>query len=97
MKKTAAMLLLAFSGCAGAKTLPAENLQGLYEAYATLNTCHQYGYTGDEALTALDKLIRSNRYQDNTGNIMILTKDNINYYHSFRTALFLSSNSKAKE
>lgn len=53
MRKTAAMLLLAFSGCAGAKTLPAENLQGLYEAYATLNTCHQYGYTGDEALTAL--------------------------------------------
>lgn len=35
MKKTAAMLLMALSGCAGAKTLPAENLQGLYETYAT--------------------------------------------------------------
>ena len=93
MRKTAAMLLLAFSGCAGAKTLPAENLQGLYEAYATLNTCHQYGYTGDEALTALDKLIRSNRYQDNTGNIRTILTITI----PFRTALFLSSNSKAKE
>ena len=96
MRKTAAMLLLAFSGCAGAKTLPAENLQGLYEAYATLNTCHQYGYTGDEALTALDKLIRSNRYQDNTGNIMTLTKDNINYYHSLQDRFILEQQFKSE-
>ncbi|HHF8008250.1 TPA: hypothetical protein ACPT1G_003453, partial [Escherichia coli] len=96
MKKTTAMLLLAFSGCAGAKTLPAENLQGLYEAYATLNTCHQYGYTGDESLTALDKLIRSNRYQDNTGNIMTLTKDNINYYHSLQDRFILEQQFKSK-
>ena len=96
MKKTTAMLLLAFSGCAGAKTLPAENLQGLYEAYATLNTCHQYGYTGDESLTALDKLIRSNRYQDNTGNIMTLTKDNINYYHSLQDRFILEQQFKSE-
>ena len=89
------MLLLAFSGCAGAKHSPQKICKG-WRAYATLNTRHQYGYTGDEALTALDKLIRSNRYRDNTGNIMILTKDNINYYHSLRDRFILEQQFKSE-
>ncbi|CAD5668259.1 TPA: hypothetical protein OCF81_003275 [Escherichia coli] len=95
MKKNAAILFLALSGYVGANTLPVTTLQELYEVYATLNTCHQYGYIGNEGLTVLDKFIQGNRYQDNTGNITTLTKDNINYYHSLQDSFVLEQQIKS--
>lgn len=95
MKKSAVVLLLAISGCASAKTLPMETLQVLYDAYANLNSCHKFGYIGDEVLSTLDKAIQANRYQDNLGNVTALTQDNINYYHSLHDQFILDQQSKS--
>lgn len=84
MKKDLAILLLIYSGCANAQVVPIDALQASYEVYATLNTCHQFGYIGGDVLEALDNFIQRNKYQDNLGNISSLNQDNIDYYHSLQ-------------
>lgn len=84
MKKALAVLFLVCSGGANAKVVPIDTLQASYEIYATLNTCHQFGYIGGDVLGTLDDIIQGNQYQDNLGNISSLTQDNINYYHSLQ-------------
>ncbi|WP_429066184.1 hypothetical protein [Aeromonas bestiarum] len=89
MKKALVILLLVCSGGTNANVVPIDTLQALYEAYAKLNTCHQYGYISDDVLEALDNIIQKNKYQDNLGNIASLTQDNINYYHSLQDGKIL--------
>lgn len=84
MKKALAVLFLVCSGGANAKVVPIDTLQASYEIYATLNTCHQFGYIGGDVLGTLDDIIQGNQYQDNLGNISSLTQDNISYYHSLQ-------------
>ncbi|WP_447766770.1 hypothetical protein [Aeromonas veronii] len=84
MKKTLAVLFLVCSGGTNAKVVSIDTLQASYEIYATLNTCHQFGYIDDDVLETLDDIIQGNQYQDHLGNISNLNQNSINYYHSLR-------------